>query len=308
MENDPDKDAVDDFLDDTNFPRKDKTVFVPLHLAAGLVRRTKNFHYASQSARHVPLGKLHQIGEVFKIPFLLVENQREARMAMLDTGATPTVCRAEALRELDPNFENKLVPVGLRSLNGLVGSTKILGVYVAQIILPHPVQSMILERVEFLVAENYSLSYDFIIGQDVGKMYNFSFSRPNKKAAYLQLGTNKQQFFVSQETKIAVPSRNQKVTATDAVSNEESDTWDDVRALFPSDDSNVDFDEFLQIVEGKVKPELPDGFDDALKAANVHDKLSKAQREQLERIIRANAEAFALEGKTYPLPQCGAAW
>lgn len=176
---------------------KTAVIKIPLHLVAQQIART-SIENARQGLTNVPVGEMHRQGRVWTIPFVFEKDTTKARQALVDTGALPTLCKASALAEIDPDFRSKLIPCSAQRLVGLQGQAKVLGIYQAAIILPHAELSLKLDRVEFLVAEDYSMSYEFILGQDVGSLYRFNLIRPavGRTNAHLRVGSHSQLLYL----------------------------------------------------------------------------------------------------------------
>ena len=69
-------------------------------------------------------------------------------------------------------------------------------------VLPPAESPLTLPRGEFLVAKNYALPHEFILGQDTGEMYRFQLLRPNRDNTHLRVGSHRQQFYLSGQVDI----------------------------------------------------------------------------------------------------------
>jgi hypothetical protein len=75
--------------------------------------------------------------------------------------------------------------------------------YECSIILPHAETSLMLDHIEFLVPEDYSMSYDFIFSQGAGTQYRFKLNRPALKNAHLRVDSHPQLFCLSKTESLA---------------------------------------------------------------------------------------------------------
>jgi hypothetical protein len=116
---------------------------VPLELTPSVIARGKI--EVARNYLRITEGEIHRHGSFWRIPFCLATNLEIARYAVIDTGAMPTICKADALRQLDSDFESKLITIPLKSLSGLQGWAEIMGVYVTSLLLPHAEHPLLLE-------------------------------------------------------------------------------------------------------------------------------------------------------------------
>jgi hypothetical protein len=301
---------------------------VPLHLAAELAREGTR-ESATQHCT-APPGQLHQFGVAWTLPLVFVNFPERCFIALLDTGALPTICKAEALRLIDPDFESKLIPSKTRQLKGLGGSAQVMGVYSSAVILPNVEGNLILERVEFLVVSCHSLSFDFIVGQDTQEVYRFQLNHPARKNAVLRIGTHRQSWFLSgtvhpeyQELidrgrhllqNEAIRPCNSRplndlhlgtVKATLSMSLDPSDLPShSVAEQFPSGDSKITFELFEKV----MNEPLPRGearFMDALDEAQINPDLTSSQRDCVRKVLTFFSDAFILEGDSEERAQLG---
>lgn len=285
----------------------EKQVFpIPLHIASELAQGRPVA--AAKQWLDVAEGQLHRRGSVWKIPFCLYPSMNGAAEALVDTGAQPTICKASALEKLDPDWRDKLSRCGTSGLTGLGGKTEVLGVYKTSIILPHAKKNLVLPRVEILIAENFSLPYDFIFGQDLGAMYHFQFLRPSRRNAHLKIGPHEQLFYLSGSFDIAAMDfegqQVQKIHPPQILKGMTVPSPNLSKEFQPGAEySHITFEKFQQVLTEDIP--CSEDFEKALDTANVFEGLSAIQKKQMMRILRANESAFALEGKAYDRPQLG---
>ena len=256
-------------------------------------------------------GKMHQEGQAWKLPFVIMNFERSPLVGLIDSGAQPTLCKAAALSRVDPDFRRKLVPFA-KTLQGLAGSAPvILGLYSTTIVLPHWDQPLFLPRVEFIVSE-YDLAYDFILGQDLSAVYGFNLMRPARLPPYLKVGEHSQLFHLGQA---AAPPLSQRLDQIRVVEKKTKKSnrilpagatafdHQNEGTLYPSGRKDVLFDDFLDIF---TRPRAGSAeFHSALEKANISPSLSTKQRDQLLLVLCAAEGAFALEGQVYDRPRLG---
>jgi hypothetical protein len=300
---------------------------VPLELTPSVIARGKI--EVARNYLRITEGEIHRHGSFWRIPFCLATNLEIARYAVIDTGAMPTICKADALRQLDPDFESKLITIPLKSPSGLQGRAEIMGVYVTSLLLPHAEHPLLLERVEFLVAKHYAIQYDFILGQDTGEYYRFQLLRPNRNNAHLKVGSHRQLFYLSGQADLDVSKlitwKKERVSRYKADLVEEKRKspivlpWKDTnvsaismddlptRAVadkFPSNNPDISFDDFMHSLTGPF-PDCSPYFREALNKAHIWEGMTDSQREMLKRVIAANENSFALKGVIYERSQLG---
>ena len=265
------------------------------------VAATANRLEATRTADAEP-GKLHQLGRTWRVPFLLFGLEARPAIAVLDTGATPTLCKASALEKIDPQYKEKMIPFD-GELEGLDGNTRTMGIYPASLLFPHWDLSIILPKVEFIVGE-YSLPYDFIVGQDTGRMYAFNFMRPKHKPPYLQIGPTTTKFHVGEGAPANLTAiRVVPKTRIGAVTSMAFNTKGEGEA-YPSDRADILHKDFLALFD--TAPTASAEFDLAIEKANIYKDLTPEQKVQLRTVMRANEGAFALDGVVYERPHLGA--
>ena len=260
---------------------------------------------------HTEPGKMHQEGQAWKLPFVIMNFENSPLVGLIDSGAQPTLCKAKALARVDADFRRKLTPFD-KSLQGLSGKAPaILGLYSTTIVLPHWEQSLFLPRVEFIVSE-YDLAYDFILGQDLSAIYGFNLMRPARLPPYLKVGEHPQLFHLGQAAAPPLSQRLDKIRVTDnkpkklrRILPAGATAFDhkDEGERYPSGREDVRFDDFLDIF---TRPRAGSSeFHSALEKANISPTLSAHQRNQLMLVLCAAEGAFALDGKVYDRPKLG---
>jgi hypothetical protein len=288
---------------------------IPLHLAGPLAQYTR-----CESAKQyltIPPGEMHRHGTIWRIPFVLFTAMDKAAYAIIDTGARPTICKVKALAELDPNWREKLQECTVSHLKGVGGKTGILGVYLTSVVIPHHECGLMLDRIEFLVAEDFAVPFDFIFGRDTQAMYHFQLNQPSKYNARLTIGGHLQKWYLSGSAidhdiqnligrgqyLPASPSNSQArkkpVLALPSVSERFQEIPDipgpSIAQEFPSGNSDINYEDFITVLTGEF-PKCNDKFRESLEDANISSELTPTQREYVLRILAANEDAFIIEG------------
>jgi hypothetical protein len=247
-------------------------------------------------------------------------------LKVVDTGAVATLCKAQALLELVPDFRNKLAVCPVAKLRGIGGQTGVLGVLYAEVVLPHHECSLKLDRVEFIVIEDHALPFDFIFGRDTQAMYKFNLKEPTRQNAQLTIGTHPQKWYLDgvfldddileliQKGRFSVSSQRLDASvdfpvAMPSVEERFKELPPDlpgpsVAEELPSGNPNITYDDFIAVLTGDFPP-CSEEFRDALKEAQICDDLTEVQRDYVLRVLAANEDAFFIKDREYERSRLG---
>jgi hypothetical protein len=245
-------------------------------------------------------GLAHRLGKPATIVCLV---NMIPSVAAIDTGATPSVITATYIRERDANYNNALLPCQIKHTQGYGGQSPILGIYVAQLVFPHPLGSLAM-NLELLVLDCADPPYPLIIGREYQRIFAINVVNPidPRKSPYVQIGkSSRTRWAIPNAFPLGPPSVIASDIAEPPTLAPTREAYDDSRLLqeepFPSGREDITYDDFLHVVQGVEKRASPE-FCAAMQQANINPELSNTQHDQLRKLILANQEVFALPGRS----------
>ncbi|MBW0584671.1 hypothetical protein O181_124386 [Austropuccinia psidii MF-1] len=202
----------------------------------------------------------------------IVINNREAK-THLDSGAFCTCVGKDYLKKINTNQKDKLITIEGIKFSSSSQNMHPLGIFEAEMIIPHPKGSVRLKAGFFVM--NNCTSQHFILGADYINIYGIDIN--NHKDRYFTIGENKRQKFV-------FPPENREITVIRQVKNVE-------KGKFVSD----------KLIEAQISPELtPEIKEELIAILFQYREAFASENEQLGAVKVHEVEIMLNVERPYP--------
>lgn len=212
---------------------------------------------------------------------------------VLGSGAMPSIVTATFLRGFDSKFEQRLQPAAVRNTRGFHGTTKVLGHYLTDLMLPHPDGNLVL-LVSFLVLDEARAPYPILLGEDTLRRYAVNVIRstdPNKPAM-VKVGSHRQRFLVHNEPVSRDEGQEPAVAA------------ERIHPPCRAAHEGLSYVRFVQMLNDPPARADKD-FCAALDEVDINPALPEPAKADVRKILRACQGALALPEHDYPYGQIG---